>query len=361
MKQQPTITYIKNGKENTITLTRWNQRRVLKDVVEMSYRDRMNTQIVYNINADVELIHCKDVRFPEVWKIESSKETICILENCTFERNYGYMNSLKVEGGSFEFINPNLINIEEINTSYTNVQDLSIIPLEKKIKEIKVGIYSFNPCGDLYIKDNANTEKIDAYANKISLNGNCSLMDCDLKGKQIKIGNKQEPTTMKANAFEPKIKATEILELTNCIIDCSREDFGEIYIAAPILKVENATLKAGELIEINRSRFKKKSNESEIVITGKELMQADLISILKEYRNLLQDQIETQKERLLEESHRDQKEKVVNLELELEEHQKKLTSLKEQLATMQEQRGRAITKILSKKPIKTLTSEENYD
>lgn len=361
MKQQPTITYIKNGEENTITLTRWNQRRVLKDVIEMDYRDHLKTQIIYSINADVELIHFKDVRFPEVWKIESSKETICILENCTFERNYGYMNILSVEGGIFGFINPNLINIEEINTSYTNIQDLSIITLEKKIKEIKVGIYSFNQCGALNIKDNTNTERIDAYAKKISLNGNFSLIDCNLKGKQIKIGNKQEPTTMKTNIFEPKIKATEILELTNCTIDCAREGFGEIYLTAPILKVENATLKAGELIEINKNRYNKKSDESEIVITEKELIQADLISILKEYRNLLQDQIEVKKEKLLEGSYRKQKEKVVNLELELKEQQKELTNLKEQLATMQEQRGKSITKSLSKKPIKTLTSKENNE
>ena len=46
-------------------------------------------------------------------KIEIPEDTLCILENCIFQNNANCHKILKLIGGSFEIINPILINIKD--------------------------------------------------------------------------------------------------------------------------------------------------------------------------------------------------------------------------------------------------------
>lgn len=360
---KPTITYIKNGVEKTIIINRFNQKKILEEIYERKYNLVGYYWIDYKIKNDIELIHFKNYSFHEVNKIEIPEETICILENCIFQNKVNCHKILKLIGGSFELIDPVLINIKEINEKPANrIEDLSInITKNYNYTDyiLKTKIYNN---AIINIKDNNLLEDITNYSQKVTLNGNFDLCNFELLAyKEIIIGNKKEKTNIKVKDFRPLIKSNEKVNLRNCHIDINNDGIGNFEIDTPSLEVEQISLTATDEIVINNYVYNKKETEDKVVVTDSKLASTNLISILKGYRNLLEQQIKIQKEEYLKEKFskekkdiKNQKEKISELEQKLIEEQEYLNKLESKLETKKKNKGKAITKSLTKKQIKNL-------
>lgn len=77
MNLTPTITYIKNGIEKTIAVTKWNKRKIKKEIYKLTYQfDLINYQIygdMYTIKDDIEFIHFKNLSFHKAQKIKKTQ------------------------------------------------------------------------------------------------------------------------------------------------------------------------------------------------------------------------------------------------------------------------------------------------
>lgn len=365
---KPIITYIKNGQEISKIVTKWNQRKILKEVLSISTYTRYSKLLItYKIENEIELIHFQNFHFKEIVEIRIPKDSICIFENCIFEiqlDNHYYLDLL-LKGGSFEFINPTLIGIREIHpligmreidNKYQIIQDLSIITAEKNVENITIvveGPRSCN-CTNLSIEDNNNIESIDVSAQKTALKGDFKLDSCEIWGNEIKIGNQKTITRIDSTFFTPKIVARDTIQLTNCTINNPKESTGTIHLDAPKIEVKNVTLIADEYIEINRNRYQSKEEDQKVIVTDKELLRANLISVLKGYRRLLEQQIKQQGQIYLEPEYQKNQEQIAKQEQIINQKQQELNKLKQSLNETMKRKNQAITKSLSKKKVKNL-------
>lgn len=136
MKNKPTITYIKDNIETSVTLDFLNQGRILNELLTITTEhEYISTYGISNLSSyqdtifiikdDVEFIHFKNFAFGSYIKgIKCSEDALCILENCRFIQNNAYSNTLTFFGGTFELINPTFIKIDELVT--IDETDLSI-------------------------------------------------------------------------------------------------------------------------------------------------------------------------------------------------------------------------------------------
>lgn len=358
MIQQPTITYIKNGVEKTVTINMFNKKRILKEIYEASHiYGRWDDWIHYKIKADIDFIHFKNFPFQQVRIIECPEDTICILENCVFQNQKSY--ELKIRGGNFEFINPTLKEIGEISSRLQDVKDLSIIITTKpNNQKQKVQLNVNSTIRTISIKDNQNLNNLNVYSLKALINGNLKLDELNLAAYHIAIGNKEEKTSIIVDQLRTSIIADKKMELKNCTIAANSKMFETFYIEADNLEVEQVALKARKKVVINNCIYHKKENDSELVITDKDLSRTNLISVLKGLRDQVHSQIEVQGQQYLKDSHQEekkqieiQKEKIKETELMLQEQQLELINLEKNLETKQAENGKALVKSLSKKPI----------
>ena len=296
------ITYIKKGKEATKVITRWNDKRILKEIVEMSdYRFYEPTASHYTIKDDIEFVYFKNINFVDVFLIESPKDAICIFEECMFgSRNIGY-ESIKLSGGSFQIINPTLINMNEFSASYANIQDLSICAMGNGVEKLNIGRCSLNRCKILEVKDDNHIKKIDAFSEQLILTGNFSLISGDLAAENLRIEGKSLDDKTIVVASRLWVYANKDLGLVNCMIDGSNNL--DLFLLASNIQLSNVTLKASERIVVNDYIYQKKADDFLVVVDDKKLAQTNLISLLKGYKGLLESQIEIKKEELLENSY----------------------------------------------------------
>lgn len=110
-------------------------------------------------------------------------------------------------------------------------------------------------------------------------------------GNNITIGNSKEQTSIKT--FGPlsiDITSKEKIKLTNCTME-STQAREIIKFDSPQVEVENIILQANNMIQIKDNYHLKKTDEKEITITDKDLSRANLITVLKGYKTILEEQI----------------------------------------------------------------------
>lgn len=346
MKQKPIITYIKNGVEKTVTLTIWNQRKILNEIYEIYNEMGENA---YFFNKDIEFVHFKNFIFNEIFKIEGSEDTLCIFENCIFENSRNYAR-LRIEGCDFELINPDL-NVGSLSSYYDSLNLIYTKDKEKRIREVEIGSCIVIPEGTTNIKDYNNIANLTIYSENISLKEKFDVQRLRLSGANISIGHRKKPTNIVVKMTSPSIDAYEKLSLTNCFIE-THADF--IRIDAPQIEIENVTLTAKNYIEINGVRYKAKKGEEKITITDKDINRQNLICILKGYKNQLESHIQNQIQQYLDNCYQEQKKHISQLKSELEQQQSILNEMENDLNLKLEQKENTINKSLIKKPIKNL-------
>lgn len=300
MKEKPTITYIKKGIEKKEDLTFSNYRKVLKELYKITFKSTGNLkETIYTINDNIEFIHFKNFVFPEINKLRCSKNTLCILENCTFKNKKHDFQILCFEGGVYEVINSNFINIESIYIAYHNIKEFIIKHIEENKKDLLKRLllnlgskgqvsYSNNKMNLNNIEDNEKiNNSVKVKDKKINLNGNFSILELELKEDKMAINNTKRETSIKVNCSNQSNREVKKLELTNCLLEGK-----EINISSLELEVENIKLKAQNRICINDNIFYKKELDNEVIVTDKDINRTNLINILKGYKKLLEQQFE---------------------------------------------------------------------
>lgn len=285
MKQKPMIVYTKtNGKQKRKTINIFNRHRILRKIYK---KDTWNLGgfifYIYRFNKDVEYVRFENFKFNRISGILTEKNTRCIFENCTFKnpkRNDD--KSINLNGGSFEIINPTLINIKEFfpegDSDVYGIENLSINITnnnEEMIEQLE----------EPDKMEKGYSETIGGYSKKVSLNGNFKLQYVRLHGKNITIGNRKTPTSIITKPDVLSIEAKEKLELTNCTLDSTQDNycFATVHLKAPNLEIENVTLKSNKDIRINNYTYHKKEETTELVVTDEDIIRANLISVLKGY------------------------------------------------------------------------------
>lgn len=318
MKIKPTITYIKNGKEKTIVIKRINKNHIKKSIYKI-YGGLLL------VDEEISLIHFKNIIF-KVDEIICRKSTqICIFENCTFKQYTS--NTFKFGNGSFECINPNFIDIHQINARYLN--DFVLTLSDKNISE--------------------QTElSIDIFANNINLQGDFFLETLILEGKNIVLGNDNYQTNINLldyGWYQSMINASEELNLTNCLIKNIPQK--TLTINSPILNIDEAsTIKTNGDVLIN-DNFYISNIETPSIITKKDIIRTSLIRELKTYSEVLKEKIAN-----LTNKHLENELKPLNEQIEIQENYLKV--LKEKQNNIDSKKSKAITKSLSKKSISYL-------
>ena len=103
MKQKQTITYIKDGKETTITLNRFNQRFVFNKLFYNYPYDGVSNGR-YKVRDEITYLEIKNYQFKRHSIITCiNPETIIILDNCRYDV------SIELSEGSYRLIYPTFI------------------------------------------------------------------------------------------------------------------------------------------------------------------------------------------------------------------------------------------------------------
>ena len=318
MKIQPTITYIKNGIEKNIRITGLNKNFIKKGILKI-----YGSQLF--IDEEIALIHFKNIIFEtNVIKCKNLKQ-ICIFENCTFKQST--RNTFELENGSFEFINPNFIDIHQINAKY--LKDFILTLLDKNISE--------------------QTElSLDISATNINLQGNFFLETSTLNGNNIVLGNDNYETNITLldyGWYQSMIKASKELNIKNCLIENISQK--TLTIDSPILNIdETSAIKTNGDVLINENFYISNTTKPNI-ITKKDIIRTSLIAELKNYSEVLKTKIET-----LTNKHLKNELKTLNEQIEIQENY--LKELKEKQNNIELNKSKAITKSLSKKSISYL-------
>lgn len=325
MKQQSTITYLKDGVEKTIKLNKWNKNQVLKEVFEQYNNPLLYINKNLKIKDNIELIHFKNVTL-ETGGIECiSDDTLCLLENCTIN-NPTSNTKFTIKYGTIQLVNPILNNIKKIDVGHCENFSLSIEDENKYTKNISL----FALCTNIYLE------------------GIFDFKEIELLGINIEIGSSNKPLTQILNkgSYRRYINASNQLTINNSIIE-NKNEFGNIIIASPQINIDNSSyinLADGKVrCSINDSDFF--GNRKEL-ITPKSLLRTNLISILKGYRHKINNQLEKEKENLL-----NNQDSLNQLKQEIELQKSILELLENQLSNKTEEKEKQIVKSLSKKRV----------
>lgn len=361
MKQKPTITYIKNNEEKTITLNLFTIPKQLMELYLITF-DFYDGKI-YKIKDDIQFIHFKNFSFQNISEIRCAYDTICILEDCTFSKKSYLRRSLYLDGGSFEVIDPILINIEGIDAKTFFPQQINVIYTKKiQNKDKKIKISSGSTIGysseTTMLRDENNINKISVLSDNIVLENNFQLGSLELEGKNVTIGNNDEQTTIINSSNFPHvypklgIEASESLQLINCVIESDYHN--GIMIESPRIEVKNVTLKSQNAnILINENEFKKQDNE-ELVVTDKDILRASLMNCLVSRKERLEQLIESKKNQILENSSFPEQKQLIDLRIQIHQKEREIKQLQQQL----QQKGKVIVKSLAKKSGKYLIDRE---
>ena len=197
MNQKPTLTYIENNQEKTVTLNFFNHQKMFEKIfkIKQSYKDIYS----YTPYCDIELIHIKNYTFKNSLRIgrnyhyvSYSKGPIIILENCIFESDL-----LDIEGNNVEIINPIFLKNSEIEIRNSKVVDITLNEDSKNI--------------DL---------KIDR-CKEVTINASSCLKNLETwEGKKLTIKNLTTPLDNSSCIFYPKELIIEDSKLKNTTIKC---------------------------------------------------------------------------------------------------------------------------------------------
>lgn len=314
MKQQPTITYIKNGKEKNIRIKRINNNHIKKRIFKI-----YGNQLL--LDEDISLIHFKNIAF-EINAIKCrNTKTICIFEDCMFKQSS--RNAFELQMGSFELINPNFIDIHQLNGKYLHDFNLNLSDKELSQK----------------------TElSIDISADNINLQGDFLLEKIILEGININLGNDKIPTsiTLLDYGWYQSMIEGEQLNLKNCLIENLSQK--SMTLESPILNIdENSCIKTNGDVLINKT-FYISDTKVPRVIKKEDILNVSLLSILKTYSKLLKSKIENNTNYYL-------KNELSDLNEQIKIQENILNELKEKMHNEHDRKNKAIVKSLSKKSI----------
>lgn len=187
-------------------------------------------------------------------------------------------------------------------------------------------------------------------AQNITLNNDFDLVALKLSGRNITIGNKKIPTTIKYSYSYSSIEADKKITLTNCTL----ENYGNLPISlnSPQIEVKDIMLKDQNEIIINKNSYHPKFGERHVTITDKDIARTNLISTLKGYQLFLQQLIATHSQEYLSSEFKEEQKLIEEKEQALRKLQQELEMLKQELKINKAKKAPFITKTLAKKTIK---------
>ncbi len=260
-KLRPTVTYIQNGVERTLTLDGWNRWKV-EDTIYAKKREYSPYYLRGTIKKDISWIHFKNFNFKfqadeyrnvsldsEGWrnvsygimpecKILCPEDTVCILENCRFfgDEDLRRGECLSLIGGSFQVVHTYLGCFDSI---YTRAVDFDLVA-GNFTGGMKVtcrgGNVSIHDC------DTITSLEVDS-AKKLTLENNFRLKNFCMDGvSELVIGSEQVPTTRIISENSSSI-CSDNLVLNNCKLDFE----GKLDIHYSVIDGKTYTLTGSEL------------------------------------------------------------------------------------------------------------------
>ena len=308
MKQRPTVTYIKAGIEETITLNVFNTQKILNKLVQIDKR-YFGEELTLRPQSDVEVIYLKNFVFESNTTLEFetnyfNKNVILILENCIF-----VANRLKIETKNIEIINPHFLKSCEI---YVEDVDFINLVLSEETKDIHLEAFD---CKTLLLTAAPSLRKVKiSWCQNIHIknlnNLNNSYINCSeklaLENSNLKIFPNAKIITLKNSQIEVSNIITpipEILTLQNSSIIAEEE----IFLLSLKLEFKDektnkdlspSTLQAGTSIQIGDKRLINQEVDKPLIIsedslkTNIHLVRQNLLFTLKKLREQINENVE---------------------------------------------------------------------
>ena len=279
------ISYItRDGKEGKLSVNSFNMDKINELLSESIFCH-------YFLNYNLNFVHFKNVIF-EYSPYFAAKDVVVILEDCIFKGS-----KLTIDGGSVEIINPvifrNKNRVEggkEINIS--NADDVRVVVNDNRLISYKIFAQNIEiDGGNAYFSsiDGSSIAGKNIFLNNLEINNSFNLE----KAKNLSLCN----SVFKGN-FSLWLNIMNRLYLNNVQLSSMNID-----INCPNIKINDVTLTARDYIKINDDVYSSKNgnpivlNDSDLLGDSKVYSRKALISILKGYRDLVQDVVVKEKER----------------------------------------------------------------
>lgn len=368
------ITYIKENKEKTVIINKINASKIKKQILEQS------TQKKHKIQENIELIDVKNITLEDIKAIETSPQTICILDNCFFIPSEDYLISFKgvtlsphhkdtlsLLGGTFQLINPILKKDTTFYSIYNTDLEIDYNELSED-SPYKATIIT-DGVNNVKIQDNKKIKLLELDAERIHLSGKMELKYLHIIGNEIILGKDKEMTQITIQEYPSYhlIIEAEVLELNNCIIKNEQEN-GILRLEMEKITGKNFEIKSKSDIYIKDRHsyhytiYNQKGKDDYITITEKDILTINLISILKGYKEIIETNIYKRTEQYITEN---QNKKLLQeikiIEEKLQKQAQMIKMLKEQKETLKkeldiqnETRKEPIKKNLAQQPIRKI-------
>ena len=294
MKDKKIITYIKNGKSETKEMNLFNKKEIIKDLYSSAFIQN-NTYEFYIINEDIDFLLLKNMTFKkEVKFLLPKKETLLVLENCTFKS--GGINFIN---GNVALLYPNLDPRYYTNriTAY-NLENLEI----DIAKDDKSYISVYGKSNNLSINTKNKINNIFVTTNNCYLKNINSVQHLEIKGgnailDKCNIGINLEAETYNIDIEKLILKNSSLLlhpnsskenlqlgtlYLNNSNIYIDDSYFEEVKIKCNQLTLENSILEAREKLRLKCQRIS--------IDDKSKLLSDDNISILNNTYSRKEDQ-----------------------------------------------------------------------
>ena len=283
------ISYItRDGKEGKLSVNSFNMDKINELLSESIFCH-------YFLNYNLNFVHFKNVIF-EYSPYFAAKDVVVILEDCIFKGS-----QLTIDGGSVEIINPvifrNKNRVEgkkEINIS--NADDVRVVVNDNRLISYKIFAQNIEiDGGNAYFSsiDGSSIAGKNIFLNNLEINNSFNLE----KVKNLSLCN----SVFKGN-FSLSLDIMDKLYLNNVQVFFKKVP-RTITVKSPYIKINDVTLTARDYIKINDDVYSSKNgnpivlNDSDLLGDSKVYSRRALISILKGYRDLVQDVVVKEKER----------------------------------------------------------------
>lgn len=332
MNAKKEIVYIKNNIENKVILNKFNTKKIFDELFDQEI----------DLKEEIDLIHLKNINFPNINSVYCEKDSIYILENCKFE-DIKFSRTIELFNGNFHLINLETSR-QNITLDLIGTKDV-ILDFEKENNYKIITGLVFEYCEKIEINSNNSIEDLNLKSKKIKLNGLYNLKGFNLEClKKLQIGEKNKDTT-KINLINwgGKIE-TKKLNLTNCIIT-NDSNLLPLNITYKELSGENFIIKSKTDIIINNETFSKpKDKDGYITITIKDIIENNLKNTLTQ----IKEKIESDFNHIPDESEQTLKKQIEDKKLEIKKLQEERKKIEEKYKVVQKKN---FTKQLKRKKV----------
>ena len=281
MKTKQVIRYIKNNIEKEIELNIFNKSIINKELLEETTQEEK-----INIKKELELINFKNINFTGIKEINCKKDSVCILDNCSFTQQK-FTRTLTFSNGNFQIINPKTEKTKTIQLIDT--KDVVFDFNDKDEYEITTALMYEN-CQRIEINSNDSVKNLALKCKQAYLNGIFNVKNFQLEcTKNLSIGNQNKTTIINLLNWGGRIE-TKKLNLTNCIIT-NDSNLLPLNITYKELSGENFIIKSKTDIIINDETFSKpKDKDGYITITINNLIENNLKSTLTKIKEKIEEE-----------------------------------------------------------------------